>query len=202
MELYIDARGDNCPIPVIKTRNAIRNLTEDGEINVQVDNYIAVQNLIKMANQLKITHQWTEIEENHFSVILQVGEEVPKETLPQKPTRQGQETDTVALLISSETLGVGEEKLGKLLMKGYLFTLLQEDIQPNVVIFINGGAKITSDPYSTSLEDLKELEKRGVTILTCGTCIDFYELDLQIGEVANMYEISQHLARANKVIHL
>ncbi len=200
MSINIDARGENCPIPVIKTRNAIKGLVDCGEIHILVDNEIAVQNLIKMASQLKITHQWTKIEENHFSVLLQIGEgqEKPQSSL----TTTTQISDRVTILISSETLGVGEEKLGKLLMKGYLFTLLQEDIQPNSVIFINGGAKITCDIKSPSLEDLKELEKRGVTILTCGTCVDFYALELQVGSIANMYEISQHLTHATKVIHL
>ena len=49
--LKVDARGDACPLPVVKAKKAISELKGTGEVEVLVDNEIAVQNLTKMAQQ-------------------------------------------------------------------------------------------------------------------------------------------------------
>ena len=51
-------------------------------------------------------------------------------------------------------------------------------------------------------EDLKTLEKNGVEILACGTCLNHYQMQskLVVGNVTNMYEIAQKMAGATKVI--
>ena len=49
--LRVDARGDACPLPVVKAKKAIAELHGPGEVEVLVDNEIAVQNLTKMAQQ-------------------------------------------------------------------------------------------------------------------------------------------------------
>ena len=51
MMLNVDARGDACPLPVVKAKKAIAALNGAGEVEVLVDNEIAVQNLTKMAKQ-------------------------------------------------------------------------------------------------------------------------------------------------------
>lgn len=202
MGLKIDAMGDTCPIPVIKTKKAIQQLEKGGEIEVWVDNVIATQNLSKMAKQLNFPSEVTKIDENTYTVKLTIGG-VVKEEKVEKVTKKVAETQSgMVVLIGSETMGNGAEELGKLLMKGYIFALCNGETPPKTVIFLNGGAKITCDPHSPSLEDLKKMEESGVEILTCGTCVNFYQLELQVGELANMYEISQHLAEASKVINL
>lgn len=52
--IKVNAIGDACPIPVVKTKNAIRELQGGGTVETLVDNEIAVQNLTKMANQKRI----------------------------------------------------------------------------------------------------------------------------------------------------
>ena len=47
----VDARGDACPLPVVKAKKALSELNGTGEVEVLVDNEIAVQNLTKMAQQ-------------------------------------------------------------------------------------------------------------------------------------------------------
>ena len=49
--IKVNAIGDTCPIPVIKTKNAIKQMNGEGVVEVMVDNEIAVQNLTKMAKQ-------------------------------------------------------------------------------------------------------------------------------------------------------
>ena len=67
--------------------------------------------------------------------------------------------------------------------------------------FYNGGATITTEG-SPSLDDLKNMEAQGVEILTCGTCLDYYNLKdkLAVGSVTNMYTIVEKLANADKII--
>ncbi len=88
-------------------------------------------------------------------------------------------------------------------MKGYLYTLSESDIIPKELIFLNGGVKLTVKG-SEVLESLQNLEKRGVKILSCGTCLDFYGIkdNLAIGEISNMYTIVESMNTSNKVIKL
>ena len=54
------------------------------------------------------------------------------------------------------------------------------------------------------LEDIKELSERGVEILTCGTCLDFYGIKekLAVGGVTNMYSIAEKMFQAGKVVRI
>ena len=105
------------------------------------------------------------------------------------------------VVISADHMGEGDEVLGKILLKGFLFALTQQEMLPKTVLFYNGGAKLTTEG-SVSLEDLRSMEAQGVQILTCGTCLNFYGLadKLAVGSVTNMYVIVETLAKAGKVI--
>ena len=69
------------------------------------------------------------------------------------------------------------------------------------MLFFNSGAYLTCEG-SDSLEDIKELEAQGVEVMTCGTCLDFYELKekLAVGGVTNMYVIVEKMEKASLVI--
>ena len=98
-------------------------------------------------------------------------------------------------------MGHGHDELGKVLMKGFIFALTQQDTLPSDVLFYNGGATLTVEG-SASLEDLKNLADQGVEILTCGTCLNYYNLSdkLAVGEVTNMYAIVEKLTTADLVV--
>ena len=80
-------------------------------------------------------------------------------------------------------------------------SLTQQDELPDTILCYNGGAKLTCEG-SESLEDLKDLAARGVEILTCGTCLNFYGITekLQVGSVTNMYDIVERMSSADRVI--
>ena len=105
------------------------------------------------------------------------------------------------MAVTSATMGTGNDELGAVLMKGFLFALTQQDVLPTTILFYNGGATVTTEG-SASIEDLKSLEALGVEILTCGTCLNYYKLadKLQVGGVTNMYEITERLTGADLVI--
>lgn len=99
-------------------------------------------------------------------------------------------------------MGTGNDELGKVLIKGFIFAVTQLDKLPKTMLFYNGGATLTTEG-SDSLEDLKSLEAQGVEIMTCGTCLDYYGLKdkLAVGSVTNMYSIVETQAKATKIIN-
>ncbi len=109
--------------------------------------------------------------------------------------------DNTVVVVSSDRMGTGNDELGKVLIKGFIFAVTQLDTLPKTMLFYNGGATITCEG-SDSLEDLKSLEAQGVEILTCGTCLDYYGLKekLAVGSVTNMYSIVEKMAGAGKIL--
>ena len=200
-----NALGDACPIPVVKTKNAIKELGGGGVVETLVDNEIAVQNLTKMANQKGYKVSSKKLSDRQYQVTMEIGENAADKQIA--PTAAEQETcipdarENTVVVIASATMGEGDPELGRLLMKGYIYALTQLDTLPKTLLFYNGGAHLTCED-SASLEDLKSLEAQGVQILTCGTCLNHYGLTdkLQVGEVTNMYVIAETMANASKII--
>ena len=201
---YVNAIGDTCPLPVVKAKNAIKELGGAGTVEVKVDNEIAVQNLGKMAQQKGYGFKSEKNGAAEYTVTLEVGEaaaatgvEDIAEVCAVVPAAQKK----VVVAINSERMGHGHDELGKVLMKGFIFALTQQDILPSAVLFYNGGANLTIEG-SASLEDLKNLEAQGVEILTCGTCLNYYNVSdkLAVGEVTNMYAIVEKLTQADLVV--
>ena len=203
--ITVNAMGDACPIPVVKTKNAIRELGEaGGVVETLVDNEIAVQNLTKMANQKGYGVKSEKLAVNQFKVTMTVGEgaEAPAVNEAEEClVVPGGKKKTVVVAISSDKMGEGSDELGHILMKSFLYALGQQDELPDAIIFYNGGAHVTCQE-SPALEDLKSMEAQGAEITTCGTCLDHYGLrdQLKVGSVSNMYAIVERLTGADLVI--
>ena len=196
--LKVDARGDACPLPVVKAKKAIAELNGAGEVEVLVDNEIAVQNLTKMAQQKGYASKAEKLAEREYRVLFTVGDAAEAEEAP--VCAPDARTDTV-VVIASDKMGDGAEELGKTLLKAFVFSLTQQDKLPKTILFYNGGAHLTCEG-SPMLDDLKALEAEGVEIVTCGTCLNFYGLTekLQVGTVTNMYVIAEKMLNAGNVV--
>lgn len=201
--IQVNAMGDACPIPVVKTKNAIRELGGAGVVETLVDNEIAVQNLTKMANQKGYGIRSEKLSENEFKVTMTIGEgaELPAESEETSCALLPTDKKNIVVVISSKQMGTGNDELGATLLKGFIYALGQQDTLPKTILFYNGGASVTCEE-SPSLEDLKSLQAQGVEILTCGTCLNFYGLTdkLQVGEVTNMYSIAEKMTQADLII--
>lgn len=204
--IRVNAMGDACPIPVVKTKNAIKGMKEPGEVEIFVDNEIAVQNLTKMANQKGYDVKSEKLEEQKYSVVMTIKEiTVETEEEVQKKEEENCQVDSrkknTVVVISSSKMGEGNEELGGVLIKGFVYALTQQDELPGTMLFYNGGAKLTCED-SEVLEDLKSLEALGVEILTCGTCLNYYGLTekLAVGSVTNMYVIAEKMTQAGLII--
>ena len=202
--LKVNAMGDTCPIPVVKTKEAIRQLgAEGGVVETLVDNDIAVQNLTKMANQKGYGVESEKLGENEYRVTMTVGAgaDLPAESEETACMVPAGQKNTV-VVVAADHMGEGEGELGKNLLKAFLYALSQLEKLPEKILFYNGGVTWTTEG-SDSLEDLKTMEEQGVEILSCGTCLNFYGLTdkLKVGNVTNMYDIVESMAKADKVIH-
>ncbi|MGM9589368.1 MAG: sulfurtransferase-like selenium metabolism protein YedF [Faecousia sp.] len=201
---YVNAIGDTCPLPVVKAKNAIKELGGSGIVEVKVDNEIAVQNLGKMAQQKGYAFKSEKNGPAEYTVTLEIGEAAAAtgvEDIPEVCAVPAGRKKNIVVAIDSDKMGRGHEELGGVLMKGFIFALTQQDVLPTTVLFYNGGATLTTEG-SASLEDLKNLAEQGVEIMTCGTCLNYYNLSdkLAVGEVTNMYAIVEKLTQADLVV--
>lgn len=199
--IQVNAIGDACPIPVVKTLNALKELGGAGTVQTLVDNEIAVQNLTRLAESKGCTIETEKRSEKEFCVtITTAGAVTAAENEEISCTVPAAKKKTV-VVVSADHMGEGGEELGRILIKGFLFALTQQEHLPSTVLFYNGGAKLTTEG-SASLEDLKTLEANGIEILTCGTCLDYYGLKdkLAVGGVTNMYVIVEKQMQADLIL--
>ncbi len=98
-------------------------------------------------------------------------------------------------------MGLDDDELGIVLMRSFLHTLTEIDTRPDVLILYNGGVKLAIEG-SDVLHDLNALENQGVKVLVCGTCLNFFNLKekLKVGSISNMYDITETLFKAKKII--
>lgn len=197
----VDARGKSCPLPVVETRRALKEAAGE-PVQTFVDNEIAVQNLQKMAAQMGLATENSGVN-GDFSVTFYapadsvVMADAPKNACGCAPMIFAE----MVVALSSNTMGAGDDTLGAALMKGFVYALTQLDHPPAAVLLYNGGAKLSCEG-SDSAADLKMLEQAGTEVLTCGTCLDFYGLKetLAVGDVTNMYAITERLAGAARIL--
>lgn len=203
MERTIDCMGMACPLPVINAKNAIEAFTEDGTLRVKVDNETAVQNLIRLGEHNGFRVSSAKEGDRAFTVTMDVvagtarAAKVPAEALScATPPKGGK-----VVVLSADTMGGGDEKLGAKLMKAFIFALASQDEAPDKVICYNRGAFLTTKDADT-VKDLKRLAEAGTTVMTCGTCLDFYGLkeELQVGVISNMYDIVEAQMTASLIV--
>ena len=186
----VDAIGQVCPVPIIMTKNALKDI-EEGQVEVSVDNRISLENLQKMSKEMGYDYTVEESGDIFKIVINKMRESVE--------LRESEENTVV--VIDSLHMGKGDVELGRILMKGFINTLSEIEELPKTILFYNEGVKLAIEG-AESLQDLKSLEERGVEILSCGTCLNFYGITekLRVGSVTNMYTILERQMKATRVI--
>ena len=194
MKETLNCMGLACPLPVVNAKKAMEAFTEDGTLVVQVDNETAVQNLTRLAGKKGFAVSSAQKAEKAFEVSIEVKAAAAPESADASPlvitacdTGAGRGS---VVVLSSDKMGSGDDKLGTALMKAFLFALTNVDPIPETIIAYNRGVFLTTEG-SEVLEDLKNLEAAGTKIVSCGTCLNFYGLTekLAVGSVSNMYDI-------------
>ena len=207
MERTIDCRGMACPLPVVNAKKAAEEAQAGDTLIVLVDNEIAVQNLQRFASHKGYEVSGQKKADKEYAVIMQIANAAP--AAPAQEVAEEEEISCqpdlikkgMLVVLSSNTMGSGDPKLGTALMKAFVFALTKQDHLPETILCYNSGAYLTCQGADT-LEDLKLLESEGVTILTCGTCLDFYGLKetLAVGGATNMYDIVERMEQARVLV--
>jgi selenium metabolism protein YedF len=188
----IDCRGMACPIPVVRAKQALEE-PKDREFIFIVDNPSSRDNVERFVQSQGCS---VEIEQRGQDFHLHIQKRQGETEVKSVP-----KVEKVVVYINSNLLGIGDEALGSILMRAFLKTLMDMETKPSRLIFINSGVRLTSEG-SEVLETLKALAGKGMEILSCGTCLDFYGLKekLKVGVVSNMYDIAQSLLEADRLI--
>ena len=201
MEKIIDCKGMACPLPVVNAKKASEEMGAGDQLTVLVDNEIAVQNLTRFAEHKGFTVSAEKKGEKEYAVVMGISGAVAEEAKEDVACVMDARRKGMLVVLSANVMGTGDPKLGTALMKAFVFALTKQDQLPDTVLCYNTGAYLTCEGADT-LEDLKLLESEGVTVLTCGTCLDFYGLKekLAVGGVTNMYDIVERMENAAQII--
>ncbi len=201
MSKILDARGWACPKPVIETRKILQT---ENEITVIVDNKAAKENVSRLAEKMQFN---INIEEKDDGIYLYInkGEEDSVTKIEEEPLSSYVKCNegNLVLLITSDTVGRGSDELGGILMRALMHTFLETEPKPNIIILMNNGVKLSVNG-SPVIDDLKALSEKGVEILVCGTCLNYFGLtnDVKVGQISNAYTIAESLLQAERVVNL
>lgn len=192
--IKVDAIGLTCPMPIIKTKKALKEI-ETGEIQVLVDNDTSKENLEKMASEMNLGFKGEKTEDT-WTIILEKKVEEEKKVETKANSGEGS-----VIVVASDKMGDGDTELGETLLKGFIYTLTEMEVLPKTILFYNAGARVTA-AGSVSIDDLKALEEAGVEVLTCGACVNYYGLEIGVGSVTNMYSIIEKQMKAERIVRV
>lgn len=200
MNKTIDAREKACPEPVVMTKQELE-LMQEGILTVIVDNPTSRDNVERFARSQGCE---VEIEQRKEAFFLNIVKGHPIEVSAGGPAGQkvaSSPEPNVVVYVGADHMGAGEQELGSILIRAFLKTLKDVSPKPKKLIFVNSGVKLTTEG-SDAIESIRELEARNIAVLSCGTCLDYYQLKdkLEVGLVTNMYDIASSLMEADRVI--
>ncbi len=193
--ITIDAIGIDCPKPVIMAKKELDKMAE-GAVEILADNAVCVQNLIKLAESNGFKYDHKQESEDRFIVHIYKNEE----SSSGDEVKTGQPVnDDFTIAIGSRYFGDGDDVLGEILMKSFIYTVTETEPLPKTIVFYNSGVYLTVKD-SPVLDDIKVLAENGVEIISCGTCLDFFGLkeELAVGEISNMYTIYEAIKNAGR----
>ena len=204
--IKIDVLGKPCPIPVIEAKKALAEHSEE-VVLIKADNITAVQNLEKMANGYGYGFSYARNSSNYYEVLIARDGKNPHALKTEKKESQNLQNSGqpsgFGIIIGKDTMGSGSDELGKILMKGFIYSLTELSVPPKFIAFLNSGAYLTSSDANT-IDDLRRLEQKGTEILTCGTCVNYFGLQdkLAVGVITDMYGITEKMTSASNVINI
>jgi selenium metabolism protein YedF len=199
----VDTKGQLCPAPLIATRKALKEAVPDESFIVLTDNQTSLNNVKRFLSDNNTAFRVKE-EKGVWSLTItkSAGEIVHPEVddYCENDTNQLEKGNYI-IAISSDKMGEGDDHLGHLLMANFIKAIKSLDSLPDKIVFYNKGV-ILAAKESPVIEDLKDLEKMGIKLLLCSTCINYYALESGVGTgiLSNMYVIAEAMASAGNII--
>ena len=191
-ELTVDVRGSLCPKPVIETKK-VSDANPDAVITTIVDNEVSRDNVEKFG---KSRGYGVDIRQDGKDFYLTMTPNANPVAEICEPMSYGNRV----ILMTKDYLGEGSEELGRNLMKTFWVCMVEADIKPSKIYFINSSVKMVTND-SVHLENIKKLADAGVEIAACGICLDFYGVkeNVGVGSITNMYAITDAILGDNIV---
>jgi selenium metabolism protein YedF len=172
-------------------------MEKESTVTVIVDNEPAAANITRLGKTMGCTLQTEKKDDGTFQIHLsrEAGESAAA------PLDVSYATGPLVIVISSDRMGRGDDELGYVLIRSFIHTMLSLEPLPQTLIFYNTGVKLTVKD-SEVIDDLRELEKAGVTILICGTCSNYFGIsnNLGVGAISNMYDIASAMTGAGRLV--
>ncbi len=195
----IDARGLNCPAPVLQTKAALQE-ENIHKINVIVDNAAAQQNVKRFLESEGYEIELAQAGDD-YQITGKRSTDGPCEPVPS--TESQTQDKRILVLCATDRLGTGDDELGRKLMVNFIGTLGEMGKDLWRLIFVNNGVKLTTDG-SDVLKDLKTYEEDGLHMLVCGTCLNHFNLleRKRVGQTTNMLDIVTAMQLADQVINI
>ncbi len=194
MTKKLDLKGKPCPTPVVETKKALDSIDE-GIVIVEVDNVVSKNNVERFAKKAGC---FVEVEEKDGVFTLTITKGFTCEV----PVQNKDNLEDYVLYINKNTMGMGNDELGIILIRAFFKTLIENDKKPKKIIFVNSGVKLVVEG-SEILEELEKLSKEfNIEILACGTCLDYFNLKekIKVGSISNMFDIQNELIEAIKIV--
>lgn len=194
-ERLVDARGLLCPKPLILTKEALKESPQGQRITVLTDNGTACGNIERFLSDQGMLPA---VEQKNGLYTLSFTKKTEDAGLPDcagtPPKRR-------IIVIRSRRMGEGPDELGEILLKAFLNTIVEVSPLPAAILFYNSGIHMTRKG-SACIEALKELQSRGVELLVCGTCVEYFRLkdEIEVGSISNMYTIMEAMAAADSIL--
>ncbi len=198
-EKTVDARGMLCPKPLLLTKEALRQLPPGRSLSVLVDNYTARTNIERFLKDNGFPSRTSE--EQGIYRILTSGASA-RQPLAQSEPKEGPRPSGHVIAFRSDRMGSGPDELGNILMQAFIHTIDSVAPLPAGIVCYNTGVRLATEG-SPSVEPLRRLEEKGIPVLVCGTCLDYFRLKdkVGVGTVSNLYSILEVLTAAGHVLY-
>ena len=199
----VDTKGKLCPAPLIAAKKALKETTVGEPFIVLTDNKTSFNNLCRFLKDNKA--DWQVSESNgvwSLTVTRQAGDIVQTKAEEYcTPTISHFEKGNYIVAITSDKMGEGDDELGHLLISNFIKALKDLDKLPQHMVFYNKGVTLAVKD-SPVIEHIKDLEKMGVEIHLCATCVNHYKIEnnVAVGNLSNMYSIAEVMASAGNIV--
>ena len=196
----VDARGQICPKPLIMTKQALDAAAVGATLAIVVDSETAAQNIERYLRDNGMVPQ-VQREGAEFRIGVAKATAALASTDAESYCGSTPAAGNYIVTLAADVIGRGPAELGAMLMTGFLATLKELTPAPSHLVFYSSGILLAVDG-SPHLEAIRAIEARGIKVLVCGTCADWYQkkAEIHVGTVSNMLTILETMTAASKII--
>jgi selenium metabolism protein YedF len=199
----VDTKGQLCPAPLIAARKALKETNAGESFILLTDNQTSFDNLSRFLKDNNSNFQFSKSGEVWTLTITKTPGSVSEIRAEDycTPEIKHFEKGNYIIVITSDKMGEGDEELGHLLMSNFIKAIKDLDRLPQKIVFYNKGVMIVTN-NSPLIDHLRDLEKMGVELLICATCVNHYSLadSIGAGTLSNMYTIAEVMTSAGNII--